>query len=114
MKKHLVFFVLILQASFSALASDFVNCDIAEVVVSGDQNGHVGLICPLPIVGAPACATAGGFVGFDKSTTEGKHFLALFSMALAMNLKVEGMVNRSICSPYQNNVALLTSLRVRH
>lgn len=113
MRKNIFFLIFLLQFSVSVFASDFVNCEVVEIVVAGDQNGHVNLNCPVPIVGAPACATAGSYVGFDKSTIDGKHFLALATMALAMNFKLEGTVDRSVCSPYQGNVALLKALRVR-
>jgi hypothetical protein len=49
---------------------DFDDCQVVEVIVAGTNNGHVRLSCN--VSERPACATAGPYVGFDKSTDEGK------------------------------------------
>lgn len=94
----------------AAHAGDFSGCTVGQIVTVGDQNVHVSLVCPTPITALPACATAASYVGFDGSTPSGKRFFSLFSLALAMNWKLDGSTD-SICSPYQSNVALLTVLR---
>ena len=98
--------------SSSALAQgfDFSACMVNEIVVSGDQNAHVQLSCN--VSNGPACAAASNYVGFDKSTTAGKQYLALFMMAQSTGAKVTGMVDHAACSPWQGNVAYLTHLRV--
>lgn len=96
---------------FSVAASDFSNCEVVEIVAMGEQNGHVQLSCN--VSNFPACATANNFVGFDKSTTAGKQYFAMFLAAQATNAKVEGSIDHTICSPWQGNVPLLTHLRMK-
>lgn len=102
---------LALSAPLTALATDFTDCEVLEIVAAGDQNGHVGLSCL--VSNRPACAVAGTWVGFDKSTVAGKHYLAVFLTAQAMNARVSGWIDRSVCSPVQGNVALLAQVRMK-
>lgn len=90
-------------------AEDFTTCNVVEIVAAGDQNVHVQLSCY--VANLPPCAGATNYIGFDATTPAGKHYFALLSMALAMNLRVTGSVDRASCAP-QGNVALLQSLRV--
>lgn len=110
MKKRILFFVSSILFSFAAHAGSFSGCSVVTIVTSGDQNIHVFFNCTAPFIDPPACATAASYVGFDGSTPAGKHYFSLLSLALALNLKVDGAID-STCSPYQNNVALLISLR---
>jgi hypothetical protein len=103
--------VLMAPPSASAAAFDFSDCTVIEIVAAGDQNAHVQLSCY--VSNAPACAATGAtYVGFDKSTTSGKEYLALFMMAQAIGGKVAGYVDHAACSPWQGNVAYLNHLRV--
>jgi hypothetical protein len=99
-----------LPPALPAAAYSFVDCNVVEIVVSGNQNAHVQLRC-MP-VNLPACAAGNPYFAFDRSTNEGKHYLATVTMAYATGSKVTGWVSAS-CAPFQNNVALLTHLRVR-
>lgn len=101
---------LVLLTPAPALAQNFINCDVLEIVASGGVNGHANLSC-VP-AGLPPCAVGMPWVAFDRSTTDGKHYLAMFMMAQATGAKVSGWVNPS-CPAWQNNVALLAQLRVR-
>lgn len=94
-----------------AQAFAFDNCAVGEIVFAGEFNAHVQLSCE--VAGRPACATAGAYVGFDKSTAAGNHWLAAFMPAQARGSVVTGHVNVTVCSPHQGNVALLTYLRLR-
>lgn len=96
--------------TMGASASDFAGCDVVRIVATGDQNAHVQLSCI--VANIPPCASASQFVAFDKSTTAGKQYLALFMSAQAMNAKVEGYVDHASCAPWQGNVVLLTYLSV--
>jgi hypothetical protein len=107
----------IIAVAFSALFSsyavafDFENCHVVEIVVHGDQNAHVQLDCT--VNNAPACATANTYFGFDKSTPAGKQLLAMVMTAQASGASLTGLVDPNVCSPFQGNVALLIHLRVR-
>jgi hypothetical protein len=50
------------------------------------------------------------YIGFDATTSAGKHYFATVSKAMALNLKLAGTIDSGVCAP-QGNVALLTSLR---
>ena len=104
-------FVLCSILPLTVRAFDFNNCQVEEVVVAGVNNAHVRLSCT--VEPRPACAVAGNYVGFDKSTAEGKQYLATMLTAFASNSKVTGFVNDGVCSTYQGNVALLEHLRLR-
>jgi hypothetical protein len=93
-----------------ALAYDFTDCTVGEIVSAGDQNAHVQLGCY--VTNVPACATGANYVGFDKSTTAGKQYLALFMMVQETGGKVTGYVDHAVCSPWQGNVPYLNHLRV--
>lgn len=90
-------------------AGEFVGCKVVEVVVDGGNNGHVGLNCE--VSGRPACAAASSYVAFDKLTEAGKQWLAAFLAAQASGARVSG-VTADTCSPWQQNVVHLLSLRV--
>jgi hypothetical protein len=111
MKKRIVPFLFSTLLSSLASASDFSGCGIVEIVLVGDQNAHVQLNCL--ISNRPACASAGNFFGFDKSTPAGKQYLAMVMAAQAMNATVEGFVDQNSCPAWQGNVALLVHLRVK-
>ena len=102
---------LVVATTGVAYASDFVGCDVVEIVAVGDQNAHVQLSCA--VSNAPACAVANTYVGFDKSTAAGKQYLAMFMFAQATNAKVEGLVDHTQCPVWQSNVSLLVMLRVK-
>jgi hypothetical protein len=90
---------------------NFSSCDVVEIVSQGDQqNAHVQLSCV--ISSPPACAAGNNYVAFDKSTSEGKQWLAMFLMAQATNAKVTGFVH-GYCPAFQTNVAQLAHLRLR-
>ena len=93
-----------------AFAWDFTACNVVEIVITGEKNAHIQLNCV--VVNAPACAAGSTFVGFDKSTTAGKQYLALFTTAFTMNMKVTGFVDHTSCPVWQPNVSMLTHLRV--
>jgi hypothetical protein len=95
----------------SAAASDFSNCQVVEIVAIGEQNGHVQLSCTVSSVQLVQQLIT--FVGFDKSTSAGKQYFAMFLAALATNAKIEGSIDRMSCSPSQGNVPLLTQLRMK-
>ena len=86
----------IIPVAFSALFSsyavafDFTECHIGEIVLDGDQNAHVQLDCL--INNAPACATANMYFGFDRSTPTGKQYLAMVMTAQASGARVTGQV----------------------
>jgi hypothetical protein len=88
----------------------FNNCTVVQIVSNGDKNVHVQLSCAMP--NPPPCATASVFIGFDGSSIAGKRYFAMASMAFAMNMKLNGNFDDSVCSPYQSNVVWLTDLRV--
>lgn len=110
MKKKLAFFISSLFFSIAAHAGSFSGCSVVALITAGDQNVHAMLSCTTPFTNLPACAEAGAYVGFDGSSPAGKRYYSLLSLALAMNLKVEGTID-STCSPYQGNVVLLLALR---
>lgn len=110
MIKKLIFAAVLFFPGIAAHAGSFTGCAVVTIVSAGDQNIHVNLNCPNPATDLPACATASTYVGFDGNSPAGKHYFALMSLALALNLKLDGTID-SACSPYQGNVALLTSLR---
>lgn len=103
---------IVLSTCFAApvFAYDFSGCEVAEIVLVGEQNAHVQLSCE--VKNLPPCAVAKTFVAFDKSTDAGKQYLALFMSAQAMSGKVTGTVFQT-CSTWQTNVALLGHLRVK-
>ena len=103
--------VSLLGFSGSLFAHDFDSCKIVEVVAAGAQNGHIQLDCV--VKNAPACAGAPSFVGFDKSTEEGKQYLSIALAAFATNANVSGNVDKNACSPHQGNVPLLQHLRLK-
>lgn len=109
MKKILGLIVLGLLPMY-ALAFDFNGCSIVDIVTDGDKNAHIQLSCF--IQNAPTCATSSNFFGFDKSTSAGKQWLAMVSLAYATNSKVTGNVSRSSCAAFQGNVTNLEHLRV--
>lgn len=95
----------------SALAArDFQNCKILEIVVAGAQNSHVRMNCH--VEPRPACASAGTWFGFDKSTEEGKQYLSIALTAYSTNSNVSGYVHNTLCSPYQGNVSWLRHIRM--
>lgn len=110
MKKKLFGLLSMLFFSAAAHAGEFSGCTVGTIVVIGAQNVHVSLNCTGSFANYPACAAAINYVGFDGTSQAGKYYFSLMSMALALNLKLEGTVDLS-CSPYQGNVALLTGLR---
>ena len=106
----LTFTACTLVAMNASAAPDFSGCDVLRVIATGEQNGHVHLSCQ--VSNLPACATANQFVAFDRSTTTGKHYMAMFMSAQAMGGKVEGNIDRASCAPWQSNVGVLTYLSV--
>jgi hypothetical protein len=110
MKKKFLFLISSLFFCITAHAGSFSQCTVGTIVTAGDQNVHVYLQCPAAFVDNPACATAGNWIGFDGSSPAGKRYLALVSLALAVGLKLDGSIDAA-CSPYQSNVAQLSSLR---
>lgn len=110
MKNLFIALALATLSAAPAYAYDFSGCQVTEIVLAGENNAHVRLSCSA--INTPACATAKNFIGFDKSTTGGKQYLAMLMMAHAMNGKVEGTVDHSVCAPHQGNVPLLAHLRV--
>lgn len=106
--------VAVLAAFFapSVHAGTFSACTVIAVIVQGDQNGYIQIACPAPMTALPACASAPAYVGFDKSTPAGKQYLALFTYAQAVGAKISGNIDATSCSPWQGNVALLTTLIV--
>jgi hypothetical protein len=107
-------FVAILSVFASPLAcsaADFENCKVTEIVSAGIHNGHVAMDCT--INPRPACAAAGNFFGFDKSTEEGKQYMSMILTAFASGSTLTGYVDDAQCSPYQGNVAWLKHLRMR-
>lgn len=109
MKKIIIFVVVMLVSQFSN-AWDFSGCKITEVVIGGSQNAHIALNCGIK---APACATAGNYFAFDKSTKEGEQYLSMVMMAFSMDLPVTGLVDDNICPSFQPNVSLLEHIRVK-
>jgi hypothetical protein len=99
-----------LVSSFS-YSMDFNNCKVIEIIAAGPNNGHVALDCQ--ISPRPACASAGSYFGFDKSTEEGKLYMSIVLTAFASGATVTGFVNDTSCAPHQGNVALLVHLRLR-
>ena len=110
MKTSILAVAVACAAFFSApcFAGDFTGCAAEEIVVAGDQNGHVRLNCQ--IANLPACASQ-SWVAFDKSSVAGKQYLAMIVYAQSVGAKLEGNVAQT-CSPFQGNVALLIHLRV--
>lgn len=94
----------------AAHAGTFACCTVGTIVTAGDQNVHVYLQCPTAFVDNPPCANAGTWIGFDGTSPAGKRYLSLVSLALAVGLKLDGTFD-AVCSPYQSNVVLLSSLR---
>ncbi len=94
----------VLMSSYGA-AADFDKCAVDELIQNGDRNGTAKLSCE--IVPIPACATASKYIGFDTSTTQGKHFFAMLMTAQATGAKVSGAVHDTACSPNQSNTALV-------
>lgn len=90
-------------------AQDFTSCKVVEIVASGKENGHIQLNCT---VNNPKGCQVANFVGFDKSTIEGEHFLTLALTAFVADLHVSGHVDHNTCAPYQGNIPKLTSLRL--
>jgi hypothetical protein len=110
--KNKIFVTLVLLCISSlAYSADFDNCKVVEIIASGQFNAHAQLDCQ--IATRPACAIAGSYFGFNKSTEEGKIYMSLILTAFASGSPVTGYVDDNNCSPYQGNVALLTHLRVR-
>jgi hypothetical protein len=110
-KRLLATGILCLSINAPSFSADFTECQVIEIVLAGEQNAHVLLNCPTQ--NAPTCASANNYVGFDKSTTAGKQYLALLIYAHANNAKVTGDIDKAICSPWQGNVPLLTHLRMK-
>lgn len=100
-----------LFVSSSAYSADFENCEVIEVVTMGNQNAHVQLSCI--IKQRPVCAVAADYIGFDKSTEEGKIYMSMILTAFATGSKLSGLVDDNQCPAYQNNVALLQHLRMK-
>ena len=111
MKKPLLTFLLSVASAVPAFAYDFSGCQVIEIVIAGENNAHVQLDCA--VTNAPACAVANRYLGFDKSTTGGKHYLTMLTLAHAMGGKIEGSVDHAVCSPFQGNVPLLNGLRTK-
>lgn len=113
MVKNAIKFLLLLSffSVSSANSADFDNCKVTEIISAGPKNGHVALSCM--VQPRPACASAGNFIGFDKSTEEGKQYMAMVLAAFASDFTVTGYVDDLQCSPHQGNVALLTHIRLR-
>jgi len=99
-----------LVTSFS-YAEDFKDCQVVEVVSAGEKNSHVLLDCEIHVDARPSCALP-NFVGFDNSTVEGKNYMSMVLTAFASGAKLRGFVDGLVCSPFQNNVALLNHLRM--
>jgi hypothetical protein len=99
---------LVSPLSYSA---DFDNCRVVEIVSAGPNNAHVNMDCA--IAQRPTCAVAGTYFGFDKATEEGKQYMSMVLTAYATGSYLTGKVHDTQCSPYQGNVALLQSLRMR-
>lgn len=110
-KPFLATCILSLSITAPSFSTDFTDCQVVEIVLAGEQNAHVQLNCP--VQNAPPCAVANSYVGFDKSTTAGKQYLALLIYAHANNAKVTGDIDKAICSPWQGNVPLLTHMRMK-
>ncbi len=108
-KATLLSIALSLTASLS-YAHDFTGCKVIEIIASGEKNGHIQLNCT--VNPRPNNCVAGNYVGFDKSTTEGKQYLSMALTAFARNAKVTGDVDSTSCSPYQGNVPWLKHLRL--
>jgi hypothetical protein len=88
----------------------FNNCEVLEIVITGTQNGHAQLSC-IPSA-LPPCAAGNPWVAFDKSTPDGRQYLAMLTLAQSTGAKVSGYVANA-CPAWQNNVALLQHLRLR-
>lgn len=101
---------LLLLAPTPALAQHFINCDVLEIVAGSGGNGHAILSC-VP-ASLPACAGGNAAVAFDRNTTDGKNYLAMFMMAQGTGAKVTGWISAS-CPAWQPNIALLAQLRVQ-
>jgi hypothetical protein len=69
----------------------FAACTVGEIVLHGENNAHVQLGCP--VSPRPPCAIAGTYVAFDKATTEGRQYLAMFTMAQASGALVTGLAS---------------------
>lgn len=104
-----VVFTIFTVLASPASAASFSNCEVLEIVTAEGQNAHVRLSC-IP-TGIPPCAAGNPWVAFDKLTTDGKQWLALFMYALSINAKVTGYTYDS-CAPFQGNVVLLAHLRI--
>ena len=102
--------ILALTTSANCFAFDFQNCRVAEVIIAGVHNAHVRLDCQ--ISPRPACASAGNYFGFDKSTEEGNQYLSVVLTAYASDSLLTGNVDNSRCPASQGNVALLNHIRM--
>ncbi|MCC4796840.1 hypothetical protein BCT30_16565 [Enterovibrio norvegicus] len=111
MKRISILYTVSICISNYAYSADFDNCKVTEIIAAGPTNGHVALDCI--IEPRPACASAGNFFGFDKSTDEGKQYMSMVLTAFASNATLTGYVIDSQCSLHQGNVALLEHLRLR-
>lgn len=88
----------------------FNNCEVLEIVIAGNQNGHAQLSCtPSPL---PPCAAGNPWVAFDKSTPDGRQYLAMLTLAQSTGARVSGYV-ATWCPAWQGNVVMLEHLRVR-
>ncbi|GAB2199423.1 hypothetical protein [Sessilibacter sp. MAH4] len=106
-----IFALVVLMFSSLSYAYDFENCKVVEIVTSGQVNAHVALDCV--IQNLPACATANRYIGFDKTTAAGEIYFSMILTAFASNSTLTGHIHPSECPSFQNNVALLTQLRMR-
>ena len=94
-------------------AYDFINCDVVEIVLGGnDKNAHILLSCDID--NRPACGL-NKYVAFDRSTDSGKQKLAIFIAAFSAGFKVSGYIDHAegSCPAWQSNVSLLTSVRAK-
>lgn len=107
-----IILMILLTSSGMASAMHFQNCQIVEVVAAGVINTHVRLDCAISPL--PSCATAGLWFAIDRSTTSGAQYLSLVMMAFSSGMRVTGYVVQSegSCPVWQNNVALLQSIRI--
>lgn len=105
----LLFFLIGVAPAPAMAALNFSGCEVLEIVIADTQNAHVRLSCTPSNL--PPCAGNNPWVAFDKSTPEGKQYLALLTMAYATNAKVAGVIAPS-CPAFQSNVAWLIHLRV--
>jgi hypothetical protein len=105
-----VVFWFVLAFPAHAQTAHFNSCEVVEIIVAGESNAHVQLSC-MP-TSVPQCGQNNPFVAFDKSTLEGKQYLAVFMTAFATGARVSGYVYNH-CPSFQPNVAALAHVRMR-